>query len=121
MPAAHEPPSPMLEELADALTIVIRTLMPITSSGTFGLARTCTALAEKGMLTQADLIKISFDALDPFDRAIAAGDQMLPPIARALEKLRQSVEAEWDKAMRAAYFAKKQKLAADRIHPAPLV
>lgn len=102
-----------LEELyqgiAESVSVMIRTLAPIATSGAFGAARTCTILAEKGFLTQTDIINISFDALHPFDLAMAGKEPLLPPIAKTLERLRQSLEAEWDKAIRAAYLQDRKR------------
>jgi len=93
---------------ATALMIIFKSLMPLATSGSVGLARTCTALAEKGLLTEADIISISFDALRPFDSAFSEGPAELLPVTKSLERLRQHLEAEWDKATRAAYYAKKE-------------
>ena len=94
-------------QAAVALTIIYGALVPIATSGAMGSARVCTALAEKGLLTEADVIAISFDALKPFDKAIADIQLKFPPVAKSLEQLRQHLEQEWDKAIAAAYRAKK--------------
>lgn len=95
---------------AGALVTIYAALAPIAISGSVGLARTGTALAEKGLLTEADVVKISFDALKPFDKAIADAQRTFPPIAKVLEQLRQALEAEWEKAIQEAYKAKKAEL-----------
>lgn len=95
---------------AGALTIIYGALLPVAISGCMGSARICTMLAEKGVLTEADLIRISFDALKPFDKALADTQLLFPPVAKALEQLRQHLEAEWNRAIQAAHERKRRTL-----------